>query len=102
MAGLETKDVALKVKRRKTITAYECAIPFALMPKLEPMEGREFCFSFVVHDVDGAGTRDWGEAAGLWPWQRNPLAWDTAHAPYRGDGAPYDNRIEWGFCSSRH
>lgn len=101
LAVLETKDVAVEVKRRKTITAYECAIPFALMPKLEPMVGREFRFSFLIHDAHGTGTRDWGVAAGLWPWQRNPLAWDMTHALYAGDGAPYDSRIEWGFCSSR-
>jgi len=101
LASLETKAVAVKVKRRKAITAYECAIPFALMPKLKPMEGREFCFSFRVHDPDGTGVRDWGEVAGLWPWQRNPLAWGTAGAAYRGGDVPYDNRIEWGFCSSR-
>ena len=39
------------------------------------MKGGEFCLSLLVHDPDGVGIRDWGEAVGLWPCQRNRLAW---------------------------
>ena len=67
-------DVA--VSRTAGVTRYECSIPFGPMrDRIRPSEGREFCLSVLVHDCDGTGIRDWGQAAGLWSWQRNPLAW---------------------------
>jgi len=100
--GLECRDVALAVRCRKDVTTYECAIPFRLMPEIKPSEGREFFFSVLVHDPDGTGLREWGEAAGLWPWQRNPLAWCRWRGDSRGQAPPFDSRTEWGLCSSRH
>jgi hypothetical protein len=72
------------------------------MPGIEPMEGREFGLSLLVHDPDGTGLRDFGEAAGLWPWQRSRLAWSQWPGARWAKDAPFDNRIEWGFCSSKH
>jgi len=99
---LETRDVALAVKRRGDVTRYEAAIPFAALPGIEATEGREFCFSVLVHDPDGTGLRDFGDAAGLWPTQRNRLAWSLWPGAKWGKQSPFDNRIEWGFCSSKH
>ncbi|HUT37648.1 MAG TPA: NEW3 domain-containing protein [Planctomycetota bacterium] len=102
LASLEFKAARLVVRRRGGATCYEAAIPLAAMPGIQPTEGREFCFSVLVHDPDGTGLRDWGEAAGLWPRQRNRLAWSQWLGARWGRDAPFDNRIEWGFCSSKH
>ena len=102
LTGLELPEAQAAVKRKKGYTHYECAIPFSAMPEIRPTEGREFSFSILVHDPDGTGVRDWGEAAGLWPWQRNRLAWCSWAGVAWGDQAPYDGKIEWGLCSSIH
>ena len=102
LAPLRAKDVKVAVRRRGGVTCYECAIPFARMPEIRPAEGREFCFSVLVHDPDGTGVRDWGEVAGLWPWQRSRLAWSLWQGAVWGTAAPFDNKIECGFCSSKH
>jgi len=89
------------VSREGATTYYECAIPWALMrEQIEPIEGREFCLSVLVHDPDGTGVRDWGEAAGLWPWQRNRLAWCRFAGDKWNEQPPLDNKIPWGLCSS--
>jgi len=102
LAPLELKEARLVVRRRRGITCYESAFPFSLMPEIRATEGREFCFSLLVHDPDGTGVRDWGEAAGLWPSQRARLAWSLWPGARWGKEAPFDSKIEWGFCSSKH
>ncbi|MBM4037595.1 MAG: hypothetical protein FJ290_03695 [Planctomycetes bacterium] len=101
LAALELKSAKLAIRRRGGVTRYEAALPLSALPGIEPMEGREFGFSVLVHDPDGTGLRDMGEAAGLWPWQRNRLAWSLWAGARWGKDAPFDNRIEWGFCSSK-
>ncbi|KPK41912.1 MAG: hypothetical protein AMK72_14780, partial [Planctomycetes bacterium SM23_25] len=90
------------VTRRDGVTYYECAIPMKAIPQIRPEPGREFCFSVLVHDPGGTGLRDWGEAAGLWPWQRSRLAWCAWQGATWPDDPPFDNKVEWGFCSSKH
>ena len=102
LAGLEFEETQVAVKRKKGLTHYECAVPFAAMPGIRPGEGREIRFSVLIHDPDGTGVRDWGEAAGLWPSQRNPLAWCSWNGIRWGKDAPFDGKIEWGLCSSIH
>jgi len=82
-------------------THYECAIPFKAMPTIRAEPGREYRMSLLVHDPDGTGLRDWGRAVGLWPWQRSGLAWKQWQGAAWGDEPPFDNKIEWGFCSSK-
>jgi len=102
LAGRELADAQVNVVHRDGVTYYECAVPMKAMPEIRPDPGREFCFSVLVHDPDGTGLRDWGEAAGLWPWQRNRLAWCSwPGATWLAD-PPFDNKVEWGFCSSKH
>ncbi len=102
LESLDTVDAEVAVVHRDGTTYYECAIPFAAMDAFRPSAGREFCFSVLVHDADGNGLRDWGAAAGLWPSQRNPLAWCLWDGVQWGDPPPYDGKIEWGLCSSIH
>jgi hypothetical protein len=102
LSGLKLPDAQVAVRRAKGVTTYECALPFSSMPDMRPAEGREFCFSLLVHDPDGTGIRDWGQAAGLWPSQRNKYAWSSWAGVKWGDEAPYDSKVEWGFCSSIH
>jgi hypothetical protein len=99
---LELKEAQAVVKRQGRITHYECAIPFAMMPIIKPDVGREIAFSVLVHDPDGTGVRDWGKAAGLWPGQRNWFAWCAWESVKWPGEPPYDNKLEWGLCSSKY
>ncbi|MCP4256251.1 MAG: hypothetical protein GY774_01835 [Planctomycetes bacterium] len=99
---LELKEAQVVVKRQGRITHYECAVPFGIMPAIKPDVGREIAFSVLVHDPDGTGIRDWGKAAGLWPQQRNRLAWCKWNPMKWPTDPPYDSKLEWGLCSSKH
>jgi hypothetical protein len=97
--GRELSNARVSVFRRGGSTNYECSIPIKSLAGIEPEPGREFCLSVLVHDAEG-GLRDWGQAAGLWPEQRNRWAWvDWSGARWPAT-LPFDNAIEWGFCSS--
>jgi len=102
LEGLELADAEVVVKRKGKTTVYECAIPFSAMPRIRPDTGREICFSVLIHDPDDTGLRDWGRAAGLWRSQRNKYAWCSWRGVKWNDEPPYDNKIEWGLCSSKH
>lgn len=102
LASLEVAEVEVAVSRAAAVTHYECAIPFKLLGDIRPGEGREFCLSLLVHDPDGTGIRDWGQAAGLWPWERNPAAWSRWAGARWGQHPPFDNRLPWGLCSSKY
>lgn len=94
-------DVA--VIRAGGVTHYECAIPWGAMRNvIRPTEGREFCLSFLIHDPDGTGIRDFGAAAGLWPSERRRLAWSAWPGVQWGETPPFDGKIRWGLCSSKH
>lgn len=99
--ALKLDAAEVKVFSKAGVTYYECAIPLAAMPTIRANAGREFRFSVLVHDPDGTGLRDWGRAAGLWPWQRSRLAWCDWVGATWPKLPPFDNKIEWGFCSSR-
>jgi len=99
--ALALKDAQVVVKRQGKITHYECAIPFAAIPTIKPSVGREIRFSVLVHDPDGTGLRDWGEAAGLWPEQRNRFAWCVWDSVKLTADPPYDSKVEFGLCSSK-
>jgi len=100
--GRDVPGAQVAVVREGGVTYYECAVPFQALPQIRPEPGREFCFSLLVHDPDGTGLRDWGEAAGLWDWQRNANAWFRWRGAQWPASPPFDNKIEWGFCSSKH
>ncbi len=102
LASLTTDQVELAVVRQENITYYECAIPLKLLPELRAGEGREFCLSILVHDPDGTGLRDWGQAAGLWPSERNRLAWSLWPGARWDQQPPFDNKTPWGMCSSKY
>lgn len=98
---LECRQARLAVSRKGGTTWYECSLPFSPMQsQIRPSEGREFYLSVLVHDPDGTGLRDLGQAAGLtrrtaWAWSRWPgAAW--------GPQPPLDNKVEWGLCASKY
>ncbi|MHC4301804.1 MAG: hypothetical protein ACYS7Y_31435 [Planctomycetota bacterium] len=101
LESLALKEARVVVKRQGKVTHYECAVPFAAIPAIRPAVGREIRFSVLVHDPDGTGLRDWGEAAGLWPHQRNRYAWCLWHSAKWNDGPPYDGKVKFGLCSSK-
>lgn len=100
LEGREMSAAKVVVVRREGVTWYEASIPMKSLAGIEPEPGREFCFSLLVHDAEGAGLRDWGQAAGLWPSQRNRNAWVRWAGSRWPDEPPFDSAIEWGFCSS--
>ena len=109
LADLEFAKAKIAVAGRKdgptyveNLTYYECSIPFRSLSKIKASEGREFFLSVLVHDPDGTGIRDWGQAAGLWPCQRNRLAWSLFPGAQFGDRPPFDNKTQWGMCSSKY
>ena len=103
LGPLAYDDAQVAVAREDGVTYYECSLPFGPMRGLiRPSEGREFRLSVLVHDPDGTGIRDLGQAAGLWPSQRNALAWSRWTGAKWGEKPPFDNKIEWGLCSSQY
>ena len=97
------RPAELVVRRVDETTYYECSLPWDDMRQaIQPAEGREFCLSVLVHDPDGTGIRDWGEAAGLWESQRNTRAWCKWNGAQWNDKPPMDSRTPWGLCSSRY
>lgn len=103
LAPLAYEQALVAVSRKDRTTYYECAIPFAPMRQdIRPSEGREFHLSLLVHDPDGTGLRDLGEAVGLWPSQRNRLAWSRWQGAIWGVEPPLDNKLEWGLCASKY
>jgi hypothetical protein len=99
---LAFKEAQVVVKRQGKSTLYECARPWSAMPSIRADVGREICLSFLVHDPDGTGLRDWGQATGLWPEQRNGLAWCPLVPLAGSKDIPFDSKVEWGLCSSKH
>lgn len=102
LASLAVDQAEVAITRNDRRTSYECAIPLKRLPELRASEGREFCFSILVHDPDGTGIRDWGQAAGLWPSERNRLAWSLWPGARWGPEPPFDNKTPWGMCSSKY
>jgi len=102
LGSLEAPGVEAAVTRQGNATYYECGIPFKLLDQIRPSEGREFCLSVLVHDPGGTGLRDWGAGAGLWPSERNRLAWSLWPGATWGPEPPFDNKLPWGLCSSKY
>ena len=67
----------------------------------EPPAGTK-SLAVLVHDPDGTGLRDLGEAVGLWPSQRNRFAWSRWQGASWGVEPPFDNKLEWGLCASKY
>ena len=102
LAPLQLKDAAVAVKHSKGLTIYECSIPLSSIPKIKPVTGRDYLMSFLVHDPDGTGIRDLGDASNLWPCQRNKFAWSNWLGANFNNTPPFDSKIEWGFCTSKY
>ncbi len=98
---LRVADAKVVIKRVGKITRYELSLPMKPMRELRPTPGREFHFSLLVHDAD-AGLRDLGSVMNLWESQRPALAWCRTPGIDFPAKAPFDNKVEFGFCSSIH
>lgn len=103
LADCRYEEAQVWVWREAGTTFYECSLPWSLLrEQIPPGEGREFRMSLLVHDPDGTGLRDWGEAAGSWPSERNRLAWSNWAGAAWPAVAPFDNKTAWGLCSSKY
>jgi hypothetical protein len=103
MEELVDREVEIVVRRADNATYYECSVPWREMKQvLQPAEGREICFSLLVHDPDGTGLRDWGDSAGSWESQRTWFGWSKWPGATWNTQPPHDSCIEWGLCSSRY
>ncbi|HKL20869.1 MAG TPA: hypothetical protein VJ904_03640 [Tichowtungia sp.] len=99
---LRMNDAEIKVRRSGNVTAYELMIPMKPMRSLRATAGREYCFSLLVHDPDGTGMRDLGSVMNLQDEARNRSAWCNWEYAVWDETVPFDNKIEFGFCSSVH
>jgi hypothetical protein len=72
------------------------------MKSLRVTAGREYCFSLLVHDPDGTGVRDMGTVMNLSEAARIPQAWCNWEYAVWNETVPFDNKVEFGFCSSVH
>jgi hypothetical protein len=100
---LPQQRAELVVRRGDGVTYYECRLPWGSMRRvIRPSEGRSYRFSLLVHDPDGTGIRDLGQAVELWESQRSTLAWSRWAGAQWGQKPPLDSKVEWGFCSSRY
>jgi hypothetical protein len=102
LEGHELEGAQVVVKRKKSTTRYEIAVPYSAMPTLRPTTGRSFFFSVVVHDPDGTGIRNLGEVMNLFPRRRHPYGWCRWQGAKWGEEAQLDARCEWGLASSIH
>ena len=103
LPSLRYDEAKVAVRRDGSLTHYEFSLPLTIVrEQIRPSEGREFYLSVLVHDPDGTGLRDWGQAAGLWETQRHRLAWSGWEGAQWGDQPPMDCRVEWGMCSSKY
>jgi len=100
---LACSDVEVAILRESDLTHYECSIPFSLLrDAVEPAEGREFFLSVLVHDPDGTGLRDLGQAAGLWARPDDATAWSCWTDSTREKEPPLGNKVRWGLCTSKY
>lgn len=102
LAPLAMESAEIKVKHSKGVTVYELAVPLKPMKTLRATAGREYCFSLLVHDPDGTGVRDLGSVMNLWDEARPAGAWSNWEWAKWNGYVPYDNKVEFGFCSSVH
>jgi hypothetical protein len=103
LGPLQYEDASIVIRRIEGTTYYECSLPLKPMrDQIRPSEGREFCLGVLVHDPDGTGIRDLGAAAGLWPWERNRLAWSHWTGSAWPEQPTFDSKIPWGMCSSKY
>lgn len=102
LEALELESAQAVVRRSGNTTTYEVAVPVKCLPDLRPTAGREFCFSLLVHDPDGTGVRDMGSIMNLWDNNRKKFGWCSWQNVKWGDMVPFDNKVEFGFCSSIH
>jgi hypothetical protein len=103
LSGLETEGAEVSVRRSGKITRYEISLPTKSLSPIKPMPGREYCFSLLAHDPDGAGMRDLGSMMNLWDEYRgNKYSWCLWEGARWGKTRPFDNKVEFGFSSSIH
>jgi len=100
---LACEDAEISVRRSGDVTYYECSLSFRPMrDDIRPSEGREFFMSVLVHDPDGTGIRDLGEAAGLWRTDEDAHAWSRWQGACWGDKPVLGNKVRAGFCTSKY
>lgn len=103
LGPLVCEDVEVAVLRLGNVTHYECSVPFRLMGgRIQPIEGREFHFSVLVHDAEGTGIRDLAREAGLWPTADDRRDWSDWPGARWGDVPPLGNKVRWGLCTSKY
>ena len=99
---LRVEKAIVKVTRTDTKTLYEISVPMKPMKKIRATAGREYNFSLLVHDPDGTGVRDLGAVMNLAKNKHNPLSWSQWPGVNWAGYKPFDNKVEFGFCSSIH
>ena len=101
--GLVEKSATVAIRHSNGVTAYEIALPIALLDGIRIDAGREFRLGLLVHDPDGSGLRDLNTIMNRPASDRTsePSCWTL----WKGgcwDAPFYDGGTEFGFCSSIH
>ncbi len=88
----------------KKITTYEIAIPFSSIKGVKPTAGRGLNFSILVHDPDGTGIRELASVMNMPQLLNEKLStWVSWYDTFfNSTKAKYDDKVDFGFCSSLH
>jgi len=101
--GLVEKRATVATRNSNGVTAYEIALPIALLDGIRIDAGREFRLGLLVHDPSGSGLRDLGTIMNRPESTRTsePSCWTLWNGGC-WDAPFYDGGTEFGFCSSIH
>ncbi len=103
---IENAKIDVKRNDDKKVTTYEISIPFSDIKKVKPTAGRGLNFSILVQDSDGTGIRELASIMNMPELSKDsPQKWYSGRV---GDfkvnsiKAKYDDKVDFGFCSSLH
>lgn len=97
LVAVEESEVS--IIRSGRVTWYAVSIPWKSVPSIRAGEGREFYLSFLIHDPDGTGLRNFADEAGF--VQNYPKAWTPWKGGSLDNKGTRDHRVHWGMCSSK-
>ncbi|UDQ98661.1 hypothetical protein AAEX28_00905 [Lentisphaerota bacterium WC36G] len=89
----------------KKITTYEIAIPFAAIKGVRPTAGRGLNFSIVVQDPDGTAIRELASIMNMATLKTRANRWFSGEVDsfsVNAREAKFNDRVDFGFCSSLH
>ena len=104
---VENAKIDVERDEDKKITTYEIAIPFSAIKGVRPTAGRGLNFSILVQDPDGTGVREIASIMNMPELKasekgRSWYSGGVGEFSVNSKDAKFDDRIDFGFCSSLH